>query len=167
MMRLRLADAAATERLGRKLAAPLVEACRLAPFVVHLEGPLGAGKTTLVRGLLRGLGHSGRVRSPTFTLLEPYEPAGCSVLHLDLYRLSDPGELDFLGLLDLIGAGSLLLVEWPERGSDRLPPADLSLALEYEGESRCACLEPRTAAGRRVVEVVQGTLSPALGDQIS
>lgn len=152
MIHRRLADPAATEALGRALALRLRQACRHTACVVHLQGPLGAGKTTLVRGLLRGLGHSGRVRSPTFTLLEPYELTGCSVLHLDLYRLADPGELEFLGLLDLIEAGSLVLVEWPERGGDRLPPADLVLALDYEGNGRRAVLDPRSAPGRSILE---------------
>jgi tRNA threonylcarbamoyladenosine biosynthesis protein TsaE len=134
----RLADAAATEWLGQVLAGPLARACVDAPLVVHLEGPLGAGKTTLARGLLRGLGHEGRVRSPTFTLLEPYELAGCTVIHLDLYRLADPAELDYLGLVDMLAPGSLVLVEWAARGGDRLPQADLLIRLDYDGEARKA-----------------------------
>lgn len=131
-----LPDAAATESFGGRLAPGLATACRAGPVVIHLAGPLGAGKTTLVRGLLRGLGHEGRVRSPTFTLLEPYELSGCDVVHLDLYRLGDPGELDYLGLEDLLRPGSLVLVEWAERGGDRLPGADLELRLDYAGEGR-------------------------------
>jgi tRNA threonylcarbamoyladenosine biosynthesis protein TsaE len=148
-MHARLPDAAATEALGTGLAAPLARACRNAPFMVHLGGPLGAGKTTLARGLLRGLGHAGRVRSPTFTLLEPYELATCNVLHLDLYRLADPGELEYLGLVDLLSPGSLVLVEWAERGGDRLPPPDLRIALDYDGEARrvhCEALTPAAEA---------------------
>jgi len=150
-MRVRLADAAATEALGRTLAAPLARSCRRAPVVVHLEGPLGAGKTTLARGLLQGLGHTGRVRSPTFTLLEPYELAVCSVIHLDLYRLADPAELDYLGLVDMLTPGSLVLVEWAERGGDRLPKADLHISLDYDGDARTAVCEALTPAGRAVV----------------
>lgn len=131
-----LGDEAATDVFGRRLAPLLAEACRQAPVVVHLEGPLGAGKTTLVRGLLRGLGHDGRVRSPTFTLLEPYELPGCDVIHLDLYRLADPGELEYLGIEDMLRPGGLVLVEWAERGGDRLPAADLRLALAYDGAGR-------------------------------
>jgi tRNA threonylcarbamoyladenosine biosynthesis protein TsaE len=147
-MQIRLPDTAATEALGRRLAAWLPEACASGPLMVHLAGPLGAGKTTLARGLLRGLGHSGRVRSPTFTLLEPYEFPGLAVTHLDLYRLADPAELDDLGLTDLLVPGSVLLVEWPERGGDRLPGADLRLALEYQDPGRqvdCSAFSP---AGR-------------------
>ena len=154
-MIIRLADAAATEALGRALAGPLARASESAPCVVHLEGPLGAGKTTLVRGLLRGLGHAGRVRSPTFTLLEPYELAHCTVTHLDLYRLGDPGELEYLGLGDLLVPGNVLLVEWPARGGDRLPGADLRLALDYEGAARIADCSASQAVGERVLRSLE------------
>jgi tRNA threonylcarbamoyladenosine biosynthesis protein TsaE len=144
-MLIRLADATATEQLGQVLAGPLARACVDTPLVVHLEGPLGAGKTTLARGLLRGLGHEGRVRSPTFTLLEPYELAGCTVIHLDLYRLADPGELDYLGLVDMLAPGSLVLVEWAARGAEKLPQADLLIRLDYDGEARTAECTARTS----------------------
>ena len=150
-MRAHLVDANATEALGEALARPLAAASRHAATVVHLEGPLGAGKTTLVRGLLRGLGHTGRVRSPTFTLLEPYELSSCNVSHLDLFRLSDPAELDYLGLTDLLTARSLLLVEWAERGGERLPGADLEICLDYADEGRAATLRPRSAVGREII----------------
>lgn len=154
-MIIRLADAAATEALGQALAGPLARASTAAPCVVHLEGPLGAGKTTLARGLLRGLGHSGRVRSPTFTLLEPYELAQCVVIHLDLYRLGDPEELAYLGIADLLVPGNLLLVEWPERGGDRLPGADLRLALDYEGAARVAVCTALRAVGEGVLKSLE------------
>jgi tRNA threonylcarbamoyladenosine biosynthesis protein TsaE len=146
-----LADSAATETLGCRLAAPLAQACRDAPVVVHLGGPLGAGKTTLARGLLRGLGHEGRVRSPTFTLLEPYELAVCNVVHLDLYRLADPGELDYLGLVDMLLPGTVILVEWASRGGDRLPRPDLRLWLDYHGEGRRIACEALTPTGQAVL----------------
>jgi tRNA threonylcarbamoyladenosine biosynthesis protein TsaE len=151
-MSIRLPDAAATEALGRALAAPLAGACRNAPVVVHLEGPLGAGKTTLARGLLEGLGHKGRVRSPTFTLLEPYELERCTVVHLDLYRLADPAELDYLGFVDLLVPGALVLVEWAGRGGDRLPPADLRIRLAYDGDGRVADCNGSGPVGRALVE---------------
>jgi tRNA threonylcarbamoyladenosine biosynthesis protein TsaE len=150
-MPIRLPDAAATEALGKALAAPLARACQGRPVVVYLEGPLGAGKTTLARGLLRGLGHHGRVRSPTFTLLEPYELAGCAVIHLDLYRLADPVELEYLGVTDLLAPGNLVLVEWAARGADRLPRADLRVRLDYDGEGRQAACEALSGAGRAVL----------------
>jgi tRNA threonylcarbamoyladenosine biosynthesis protein TsaE len=144
-----LPDTAATEALGTALAAPLARASRDGAVIVYLEGPLGAGKTTLARGLLKGLGHTGRVRSPTFTLLEPYELGSRQVIHLDLYRLTDPGELDYLGLEDLVVPGAIVLVEWPERGAGRLPAADLLIALDYEGDAqRRALCDALTPLGR-------------------
>jgi tRNA threonylcarbamoyladenosine biosynthesis protein TsaE len=155
-MRVQLTDAEATEALGEALARPLADASRCAAIVVHLEGPLGAGKTTLVRGLLRGLGHTGRVRSPTFTLLEPYELSPCNVSHLDLFRLSDPAELDYLGLADLLTPRSLLLVEWAERGGERLPGPDLSVSLDYAGDGREAMLGAHSPSGGEVLAQVSG-----------
>jgi tRNA threonylcarbamoyladenosine biosynthesis protein TsaE len=151
-----LADAAATEALGAGLAGPLAAACQHAPFVVHLGGPLGAGKTTFARGLLRGLGHAGRVRSPTFTLLEPYELEACNVIHLDLYRVGDPGELDYLGLADQLSPGNLVLVEWAERGGDRLPRPDLRVSLEYDGNGRRALCEALTPAAVQAITINSG-----------
>ena len=97
--------------------------------VVYLTGDLGAGKTTLTRGLLRSLGVTGAVRSPTYTLVEIYELGPLTALHLDLYRLSDPEELGNLGLREWARGGHLWLIEWPERGADRLPGADLVITL--------------------------------------
>jgi len=138
---LHLADAEATERLARALArtAPT-------PAVVHLYGDLGAGKSTLARGWLRALGATGAIRSPTYTLVERYPlPAG-EALHLDLYRIGDGAELEFLGLDDADAA--LWLVEWPERGGASLPAADLRVALEIEGDGRRCELRPLTGPGR-------------------
>ncbi len=101
-----------------------------------LAGDLGAGKTTLVRGMLRGLGFSGRVKSPSYGLVESYELGRIVVHHLDLYRLSDPGELDFIGLEDLLDETSVLLVEWPERAAGRLPPVTTRLWIGIDGEGR-------------------------------
>ena len=137
----------AQEALGAALA--LV---RVRPFVVYLEGDLGAGKTTLVRGFLRALGHAGAVRSPTFTLLEPYELASGPVFHLDLYRLADPDELAYLGLRDLVGGKSVVLVEWPERGEGELPAPDLQIVIEHLAEGRRVRLVPVTAAGQAAVD---------------
>ena len=130
-MRFRLDGEAAQIDFGRSLAVLLHP-----PLVVYLRGDLGTGKTTLTRGVLRGLGHTGAVRSPTYTLLEPYELETMYVYHLDLYRLGDPEELEYLGLRDLLDGSSLLLVEWPERGGDLLPPPDLTLRIQHAGEGR-------------------------------
>ena len=118
--------------------------------VLHLEGDLGAGKTTLTRGFIQGLGHDGRVKSPTYTLIEPYEVAGLRLLHLDLYRLSDPEELEYLGLRDHLDGESILLIEWPERGGGLLPPADLRVVIDHLDEGRRVTLMPLTPLGERL-----------------
>ncbi|HEY0341298.1 MAG TPA: tRNA (adenosine(37)-N6)-threonylcarbamoyltransferase complex ATPase subunit type 1 TsaE [Steroidobacteraceae bacterium] len=115
--------------------------------VVYLAGDLGAGKTTLTRGLLRSLGVTGSVRSPTYTLVEIYEIGALTVLHLDLYRLSDPAELDNLGLREWATSGHLWLVEWPERGVGRLPGADLIVRLTAGDEGHDIEMEGVSAAG--------------------
>ena len=136
-----LADAEATARFAEALAAsaPL-------PTVVHLHGDLGAGKSTLARAWLRALGVQGAIRSPTYTLVERYPLASGEALHLDLYRIGDGAELEFLGLDDVDAA--LWLIEWPERAGDALPLADLRVALSIEGQGRRCELRPGTAAGQ-------------------
>lgn len=142
MMHLHLQDAAATDALGQRLAAQ-----RPAHAVVHLYGDLGAGKSTLARALLRALGVAGTIRSPTYTLVERYPLAdGSEAWHLDLYRIGDPGELDFLGLDE--GAASLWLVEWPQRAGAALPPADLRIDLAIDGHGRSAQLSACSQAGK-------------------
>ena len=142
MMHLHLQDAAATDALGQRLAAQ-----RPAHAVVHLYGDLGAGKSTLARALLRALGVTGTIRSPTYTLVERYPLAdGSEAWHLDLYRIGDPGELDFLGLDE--GAASLWLVEWPQRAGAALPPADLRIDLAIDGHGRSAQLSACSRAGK-------------------
>ncbi len=117
--------------LGAELAAVLA-----APAVVFLEGPLGAGKTTLARAFLRGLGHTGAVRSPTYTLVESYPFDAFDVHHLDLYRVADPDELEFLGIRDLAASDAIWLVEWAERGADRLPAPDHVIGIAFDGTGR-------------------------------
>lgn len=137
-----LADSGQTDRLGQALADS-----RPAHAVVHLQGDLGAGKSTLARALLRALGVEGTIRSPTYTLVERYPLArGGEAWHMDLYRIGDPGELEFLGL-DTDEA-TLWLVEWPERGSGNLPPADLRVELAVEGAGRRVQLVGMTDRGR-------------------
>ncbi|MGQ4659097.1 tRNA (adenosine(37)-N6)-threonylcarbamoyltransferase complex ATPase subunit type 1 TsaE [Lysobacter sp. F6437] len=137
-----LADSTQTDRLGRALAAT-----RPPRAVVHLQGDLGAGKSTLARALLRALGVAGAIRSPTYTLVERYPLAtGGEAWHMDLYRIGDPGELEFLGL-DTDDA-TLWLVEWPERGGQALPAPDLQIALALEGAGRQARLTPLSEIGR-------------------
>jgi tRNA threonylcarbamoyladenosine biosynthesis protein TsaE len=131
VIRLPARDAAATRAIGARLAAALVESGVDAPLLIGLSGELGAGKTTLVSGLLGALGHEGPVRSPTYSLIEPYRLGARDLHHCDLYRLRHPAELDDLGLRDLMTRGSVLLVEWPERAGDRLRAQDLTLRLRY------------------------------------
>lgn len=126
-----LADFTATEKYGEQLAQRLDKAA-----LVFLHGQLGAGKTTLVRGILRALGHTAAVKSPTYTLLEPYELADWTVYHFDFYRINDPQELDFIGLDELLDAQAVKLIEWPERAQDRLPAPDVEILLSLEGEGR-------------------------------
>lgn len=137
-----LADPQATDALGAALART-----RPAQAVVHLHGDLGAGKSSLARALLRALGVTGAIRSPTYTLVERYPlQDGGEAWHLDLYRIGNAGELEFLGLDG--GEATLWLVEWPERGRGALPPVDLTVHLAIEGQGRRAELEAHSATGR-------------------
>ena len=141
-MHILLADSGATEALGHALART-----RPQPAVVHLQGDLGAGKSTLARALLRALGVTGAIRSPTYTLVERYPVEGGEAWHLDLYRIGDAGELEFLGLDE--GTAVLWLVEWPERGGAALPQADLQVLLDVEGEGRSARLVASSEVGEQ------------------
>jgi tRNA threonylcarbamoyladenosine biosynthesis protein TsaE len=140
--RLHLPEEAATVAAGARLAPAMPERA-----VVYLEGDLGAGKTTLVRALLRALGHEGAVRSPTYTLIEPYEIDGRTIYHLDLYRLGSADELEDLGFRDLLAQPCLILVEWPERGRGVLPPPDLRLSLSESGTGRQLEIRAETDSG--------------------
>ncbi len=124
-------DAEAQEALGRELSAALK-----GRGVVYLQGDLGAGKTTLTRGILRGYGHHGAVKSPTYTLVEPYELPTVTAYHFDLYRLTDPEELELMGIRDYCRPDTLALVEWPARGHPFLPPADLVITISLAAASR-------------------------------
>ena len=163
-----LADSGVTEALGQALARSLpgavtegaavgtraerATAAVSGGAVVYLRGELGAGKTTCVRSLLRALGVTGLVRSPTYALVETYSLDGLTCVHVDLYRLQTLTEVDELGLRDLVGPGHLLLVEWPERGGAAVPPADLDLVLQYADDGRQACLRAATPLGSQWLE---------------
>lgn len=147
LVRQRLPDAEATASLGARLAATRPDRA-----VVHLQGDLGAGKSTLARALLRALGVVGTIRSPTYTLVERYALASGEAAHLDLYRLGDAAELDFLGLDELHDAAALWLVEWPERGGASLPPPDLVIRLAVDGDGRNAVLEPLSPVGQAWID---------------
>jgi tRNA threonylcarbamoyladenosine biosynthesis protein TsaE len=154
-MELSLADSEHTEQLGATLArcAPRSSA---GPLIVYLQGELGAGKTTLARGLLRALGVSGVVRSPSYTLLESYESAGLRLLHLDLYRLEGAADLAMLGWRDELTPGAMFLIEWPERAPGALPPADLKVVLSIVGEGRHAHLAAASVVGAAWLGVLRG-----------
>jgi tRNA threonylcarbamoyladenosine biosynthesis protein TsaE len=130
-----LADETATEAYGGRLAELLREPAN-ERAVVFLRGALGAGKTTLVRGILRAFGYTGAVKSPTYTLLEPYEDLTPAVYHFDLYRVGDSEELDFIGMDELLDAAAVKLIEWPEKALARLSAPDLEVTLSLEGEGR-------------------------------
>jgi tRNA threonylcarbamoyladenosine biosynthesis protein TsaE len=134
--------------LGAALSASVLGLAADRALVLHLGGELGAGKTTCVRGLLRALGVHGAVRSPSYTLIEPYELA-ITVIHCDLYRLQSVAELADLGLRDSMRAGHLLLIEWPERGGAGVPPADLTLTLHYAEPGRSATLVAHSRHGEQ------------------
>jgi len=119
--------------------------------VIYLAGELGSGKTTLVRGILHGLGYTGHVKSPTFTLVEPYDIDNKRVYHFDLYRITDPDELEYVGLREYFDADAICLLEWPERGGDRLPVPDLNVLITYQGSARALELAAHTDAGRSVL----------------
>lgn len=131
-----LANEQETVQFGTKLAALIRDAETSAGMVVFLRGDLGAGKTTLTRGFLQAFGHHGPVKSPTYTLIESYQFDSDSVHHLDLYRLGDPEELEFMGLRDLMSGKDYFLIEWPEKGMGWLPEPELEILLEYRGECR-------------------------------
>lgn len=144
---LRIASADAMAELGAHLARVLPDRA-----IIYLIGDLGAGKTTLVRGLIHAFAPGIKVKSPTFTLVEPYEGLPQPVYHFDLYRLADPEELDFIGARDYFDSASWCLVEWPEKGGAALPEPDLEIVIAHAGEERRVELRARTATGQAILQ---------------
>jgi tRNA threonylcarbamoyladenosine biosynthesis protein TsaE len=159
-MQRRTQTADETEQLGARLASTR-PAGHVAPAIVYLVGELGAGKTTLARGFIHGCGVEGPVRSPTYTLVEDYRQGSVSIVHIDLYRLTDCAEVESLGLRDWLRPDTIWLVEWPMRAAGRLPPADLSVTLHAEPEGHEIRIEAGSAYGelwlkRNEVEMAAG-----------
>ena len=155
-----LKNEAATEAFGHALALATQEAPPRAKSIggrVYLKGDLGAGKTTLTRGVLRGYGYQGAVKSPTYTLVEPYEQEGFNIYHFDLYRLADPEEVEFLGVFDYFDEANLCLIEWAERGKGHLPAPDLEITITIQGAGRLLSWESRSAHGERIAHRLSET----------
>lgn len=165
-----LVDEQATENFGTALASAVKDS----GAVIYLQGDLGAGKTTLSRGFIRAMGHQGAVKSPTYTLVEPYEDFGFPLYHFDLYRLSDPEELEFMGVDEYFEPSAVCLVEWPERGRGVLPACDLSLRLQDVAENqvpdsarmegkghrgRIISWEAKSVCGRQIAKKLANTLN--------
>ncbi len=146
---LRAPDEAAMVALGGQLARVFIPG-----MVVYLDGELGMGKTTLARGFIQALGHSGAVKSPTYTLVEPYDLAAITVYHFDLYRLEDPEELEYIGVRDYFDNSSVCLIEWSQRGAGFLPPADLVITIEPKRRGRLIQFRARSARGEGLVEAM-------------
>ncbi len=128
--------------------------CLRAPLVIFLQGDLGAGKTTFARALIQGLGYPGRVKSPTYGLLESYQAGGFDFLHLDLYRIENPAELEFLALADQFTANGILLIEWPEKAFSALPSADILLIFKESVDGRSVLCEAQSSQGEEVMQAV-------------
>lgn len=143
----------ADETAQLKLAADIARHCP-AGVVIFLRGDLGTGKTTFVRGFIHALGHQGVVKSPTYTLVEPYMIGGRAIYHFDLYRLADPDELEYAGGRDYFDGESICLIEWPEKAEDYLPTADIECQFDYEKTGRSAFIQANSAKGERILQLI-------------
>ena len=141
----------ANEEATVALAGKLAQHCHQG-MVIYLEGDLGAGKTTFSRGFIQQLGHKGNVKSPTYTLVEPYEIADWRVFHFDLYRLSDPEELEYMGIRDYFDPDCICLIEWPDKGANLLAPADLHITIECNHTGRVLSMQAKSAKGSNLLK---------------
>lgn len=149
-----LPDEAATVAFGDKIAKSITKTPGVKGAILYLHGDLGAGKTTLTRGIVTGFGHQGRVKSPTYTLVEPYELEQRTIYHFDLYRLADPEELEFMGIRDYFADNCVCVVEWPQRGQGFLPAADLLVDLVYVDDHRRVTLQSNSEVGEKLVRAL-------------
>ncbi len=144
---MQLIGPSATEALGAKVA----KYCS-PPVIIYLIGELGSGKTTFARGFIHSLGHTGNVKSPTFTLAETYNLNGVTLYHFDLYRLQDPTELEYLGIRDIAAEpDTICLIEWPQHGGEGVPKADLLFTFEHQGENRSASFQAKSSRGQSII----------------
>lgn len=137
-----------TELIASKLASVIKKG-----MIIHLQGDLGAGKTTFARGFINALGHSGAVKSPTYNIVQSYQTDQFMIYHFDLYRLSDPEELEAMGIRDYFDGDSICLLEWPENGKSLLPPPDILVNLDYENENRQIKFEPISELGHKTIDI--------------
>lgn len=143
-----LPDEAATLAAGAALASKL-----RAGLTIYLHGDLGAGKTTLVRGILHGLGHAGKVKSPTYTLVEPYVISNLNVYHFDLYRFIDPEEWDAAGFRDYFNSQSICMIEWPEKAGDLLPQPDIDIIVRLQDGGRMLTITANSNQAQQCLEI--------------
>ena len=143
---LTLPTEADTEQLGQLLAAELTPPC-----VIYLMGDLGAGKTRLTRAVLQSKGHNGVVKSPTYTLVEPYQIAQQQIYHFDLYRLTDPSELEYMGIRDYFTTDALVFVEWPDHGKGYIDNPDITITMSYDGDGRQVNITAHTDWGSKII----------------
>ncbi len=139
-----------TPEAMEELGANLSQVCNKRS-IVHLDGELGVGKTTLVRGFLHAFGHTGIVKSPTYTLVEPYQLNGHKIYHFDFYRLGDPEELEYLGIRDYLEDNAICLIEWPEQGGQFTPAADIQVSISYHSKTRILKLQAYNSVGRKII----------------
>ena len=149
-----LADEAATIAMGKALSVVVKQELNKG-ITVYLNGDLGAGKTTLTRGFVQGMGHRGNVKSPTYTLVEPYELDNWQVYHFDLYRLADPEELEYMGIRDYFNDKSCCFIEWPEKGEGLLAAADLIINIAYDNDQRNISFEASSELGVRALSALE------------
>jgi tRNA threonylcarbamoyladenosine biosynthesis protein TsaE len=151
-----LADEQSTVAMGKQLAVIVKDELKQG-IVAYLNGDLGAGKTTITRGFVQGMGHIGHVKSPTYTLVEPYDLVDWQVYHFDLYRLGDPEELEFMGIRDYFNENCCSFIEWPEKGYGLLANADITINMAYQGEQRMVEFHANSSLGKSLLMALENS----------